>query len=137
MDEVRAVWGAPDKVETFIPIEEEPSCRDIDWIFSNGYELCFDSEESFLLTAITCVNENVTLSGFQFIGLTPKELILKFPKIEFDGEFQLAIDEYKYVEMGLSFYSKDGHIYAVTLFPEYTKDNQDILWPNPSQLTKQ
>lgn len=137
MDDVRAVWGDPDNVETFTPIKEELSCRDIDWFFSNGYELSFDSEEGFLLTAITCVDEDVTLYGFKFIGLTPKELILKFPRIEFDDEFQLAIDEYKYAEMNLSFYSKGGRIYAITIFPEYTADNQDILWPNSSQLTKQ
>lgn len=129
MAEVREVWGDPESIDTFIPIEETPEDRTIDWFFSPGIELSFDSEDDFRLASITCESNVFTYEHLPIVGISVSELKLRFPKAQLDEEFVLAVDEYRHSENSLSFYLRDGVVTAVTLFPEYTEDGREIIWP--------
>jgi len=132
MAEARAVWGDPEKISTFIPLEDNSEDRSIDWEYSNGIELSFDSDDDFLLCSITCESRLITLNGLTIIGLTPKELKLRFPEVKLDDEFELAVDEYKLVNLELSFWVQKGKVYSVTIFPEYNELGNEIIWPKKS-----
>ncbi len=129
MAEVRSLWGDAEEISTFIPLEEKPEDRVIDWKYSNGIELSFDSDDDFLLASITCESKSTTLQGLSVVGLTPKELMLRLPDTKLDDEFDLAIDEYRHEELSLSFWAQNGKIYAVTINPEYDESGNYIIWP--------
>ena len=42
MTEVRETWGHPKEINTFIPLEEKPEERIIEWRYSNDIELSFE-----------------------------------------------------------------------------------------------
>ena len=129
MNEVRSIWGDADEISTFIPIEENPEDRTIDWKYINSVELSFDSEDNFLLTSITCESKSTTINNFCVMGLSPKELKLKFPEIELDDEYALAINEYRHPRLELSFWANNEKINAVTIYPEYDELGQNCIWP--------
>ncbi|WP_281558116.1 hypothetical protein [Thalassomonas sp. RHCl1] len=129
MTEVRAAWGDPEEISTFIPLEDKPQDRTVDWKYSNGIELCFDSEDDFLITSITCESQQVTINGLLVIGLTSKELRLRFPAIKLDDEFVLAIDEYRHPSLELSFWVQNDRVNAVTIYPAYDESGKEIIWP--------
>ncbi len=121
--------GEADEIGTFIPLEENPQDRSVDWKYSNGIELSFDSDDDFLLGSISCESKVATLNGLTVIGLTPNELKLRFPEIKLDDEFELAIDEYKLSTLELSFWVQDGTVYCLTIYPEYNESGTEIIWP--------
>ncbi|WLQ16755.1 hypothetical protein O5O45_12585 [Hahella aquimaris] len=129
MAEVRSLWGDPEDISTFIPLEEKPEDRIIEWNYSNGIELNFDSDDNFLLASINCESKSATFQGLSVVGITPKELILRLPGTKLDDEFELAIDEYRNEEFSLSFWAQYGKIYAVSINPEYDESGNEVIWP--------
>jgi len=129
MDEVRSIWGNPDSIDTFTPIEAAPEDRSIDWEYSNGIELSFDSDDNFYLSSITCESEVATIDKLPIIGITAQELKLRFPSVKLDDEFVLAIDEYRHPELQLSFWVKNNRVNGVAIYPEYNEAGSEIIWP--------
>jgi len=70
MAEVRAIWGDPESIDTFFPLEENPEDRNVDWYFSPGIELSFDSEDDFRLTSITCESNICVYNKLPIIGIS-------------------------------------------------------------------
>ncbi len=128
MDQVRALLGDPDNIETFIPIEKQPECRSINWFYGDT-EYSFDSEDRFLLSSIQSSCSNLILNNLPLIGISTKELQTRFPSAELDEEFEFDIDEYRHSELQLSFWVKDDTVYMVTIYPEYNKEGTEVIWP--------
>ena len=128
MDQVRRILGDPDNIETFIPIEDRPEDRSIDWFYGDT-EYSFDSEDDFLLGSIQCSCSTLTLNNLPIIGITSKELKIRFPAAKLDNEFNFDIDEYRHPELQLSFWVKNDNVYLVTIYPEYNKEGTEVIWP--------
>jgi len=129
MAEVRAIWGDPESIDTFFPLEENPEDRNVDWYFSPGIELSFDSEDNFRLTSITCESNICVYNKLPIIGISVSELKLRFPSVKLNDEFYFAIDEYRHPESEMSLWVQNGVVTAVTIYPKYTKDGKEIVWP--------
>lgn len=128
MNQVRSILGDPDNIETFIPIEERPEDRTIDWFYGD-IEYSFNSEDEFLLGSIQCSCSKLTLNNLSIIGMSAKELKIRFPTAKLDDEFDFDIDEYRHPELQLSFWVKDNIVYLVTVYPEYNKEGTKVIWP--------
>ncbi|WP_232301163.1 outer membrane protein assembly factor BamE [Gilvimarinus agarilyticus] len=128
MDQVRSVLGDPSNIETFIPIEDQPEDRTVDWFYGDT-EYSFGSEGEFLLGSIQSSCPNLTLNNLPIIGISVKELKVRFPLAQLDDEFNFYIDEYRHSELQLSFWVRDGAVYMVTVYPEYNKEGTEVIWP--------
>jgi hypothetical protein len=129
MDQVRYVLGDPDNIEIFIPIEEQPEDRMVDW-FYGATEYSFDSDDQFLLGSIQSSCSKLTLKNLPIIGVSTKELKIRFPAAKLDDEFDFDIDEYRHPELQLSFWVKNDSVYLVTIYPEYNKEGTEVIWPH-------
>ena len=132
-DEVSSQWGSPDSIHDFIALEDSPEDKWIVWKYDKGIELNFDSEEEFLLISIDTGSAGVTFENVVLIGMSEKELRLKFPNIQYDDEFELDSGRnYILPEHELSFWLVDGKVTNITISPEFDKSNSYPLWPRKS-----
>lgn len=129
MKEVRNILGQPHIIENYAAIDENPEDRSVIWEYEIGIELSFDSDENFALCNITCLSPYAHLENFKVVGITSKELLLKFPEIKLDDSFQLVIEEFQHRDKELSFWVENETVYAVTVYPEYDTSGNNVKWP--------
>ena len=130
MNEVRSLWGQPESISHFTPLEEQPENRSVNWEYSNGTELSFDSDDDFLLTCISTRSELALICGSSLIGKTIKEIKLCYPSLALDDDFEENGQDHVIPELAVSMWSFDGVIDSLTIFPEYDDSGNNILWPS-------
>ena len=129
MDEVRALWGQPKEIENFIPLKGNSKFRDVEWIYSNGTQLSFGSDDNFLLSSIGSNSVELELFGKKVIGKTLSELKLNFPQIELDDDFEEVGQDYILPELDISFWVIDGIVDNISLTPKYDETGNIPIWP--------
>jgi len=93
-----------------------------------GIVLNFDSDTDYRLSTITVTAKDAELDGIKPIGSDIKILINKFPTIVLDEDLSETMKDYVCQEREISFWTANGVVEHVTLFPEYGTDNLPI-WP--------
>ena len=127
--QVEATWGKPDFIYDFIPLEDRPNEIWEVWEYSDGTELNFDSDENFLLGSINLYSPDALFENIRLIGLSERELKLKFPKIQLDDDFELSGKDYLLSDQEVSFWVVDGKIDNITISPEYDESGNIPIWP--------
>ena len=130
MNEVRSLWGQPESIENFTPLEERPEDRSVNWEYSNGTVFSFDSDDDFLLTCISSTSELALVSGLPLVGISIKELGLRYPSLVLDDDFEENGQDHVISELELSVWSFDGVVDSLTIFPEYDESGNSIIWPS-------
>ena len=130
MNEVRSLWGQPESIKHFTPLEEQPENRSVNWEYSNGTVFSFDSEDDFLLTCISSTSESALISGHSLVGNSIKELKLRYPTLALDDDFEENGQDHVIPELEVSIWSLNGIVDSVTIFPEYDSSGNNILWPS-------
>jgi hypothetical protein len=104
-----------------------------EWRFSKKQiELSFDSDDAYVLSSITVCNPESRLDGLSVIGIPLEELLLKFPGLQLDDDFEELGKDYVLPEAELSFWVVDDEVQSVTIFPKYEDDNETVTWPSIS-----
>lgn len=130
MDQVRALWGQPESINYFIPIEKRPEDRSVNWVYGNGVELSFDCDDNFLLGCITARNKCASLGGIRIIGATSSEMKLRFPSVVLDDDFEENGQDFVLRELELSFWVIDDVVDSIAIFPEYDESGNVPIWPS-------
>jgi hypothetical protein len=129
MNEVRTLWGQPDSIYYFTPLEDQPEDRSVNWEYSNGTELSFDSDDNFLLGSISTTSVLATINGLSFVGNSIKELKFRYPSLFLDDDFEENGRDYVIPELGISIWAFNGVADRLTIFPEYDESGNNIQWP--------
>jgi len=99
------------------------------WKYPNmGVILNFDSDTNYQLSTITITAKDAELENIKPVGLDIETLINQFPTIFLDEDLSESLKDYVCQEREISFWTVDGVVEHVTLFPEYDANNQPI-WP--------
>jgi hypothetical protein len=130
MENVRSIWGQPANIRYFIPIEENPEERDIIWEYDEGIELSFSSDYSFLLSTIESSSQKDKLNGVVMVGRKLSELILVFPKLFLEQDFEENGRNYELPDLDISLWVKGDVVETVFFFPEHEKNGTTIIWPD-------
>jgi hypothetical protein len=72
------------------------------------------------------------IDGTSYTGLSEADFLetAKFEDLTQDEEFvEPDSKDYTVDSKGLSFWIQDGFVESITLFPEYTADGEEIVWP--------
>jgi len=114
--------------------KHEDGTEDISLLYGEqGVELSFMSEDDFRLGLITCYAPTYTLDDISYTGLSEEDFknTAKFTDLKQDEEFaEPDSKDYTVDSKGLSFWVQDGFVESITLFPEYTEDGEEIVWPS-------
>lgn len=97
-----------------------------------GVELSFMSEDDFRLGLISCYSPNFTLDGIAYTGMSELDFLktAKYDDINLEDDFsELKAKDYTIDSKGLSVWVQEGYVNSITLFPQYTADDEDIIWP--------
>lgn len=132
MDEVRELWGHPDSIEYFIPIEKQPEQRSVEWNYANGITLSFDSEDEFLLTCISATSKSVLINGKTIVGNSIPEISESFPTIELEEDFEELGQNFEIPDLNISIWVVGEVADTVNIFPEYDESGNNIIWPHAS-----
>ena len=92
-------------------------------------ELAFDSDVDFRLARITTTHPDVHIAGFNPIGLAENFLMMKYPNLELQGDFEQSGKDYVDRATDLSFWLENGKVTNVTIYPEYDTIEQVPRWP--------
>jgi len=130
MNEVRALWGQPESIEHFTPLEEQPENRSVNWEYSNGTVFSFDSDDNFLLTCISSTSELALIDGHPLVGSSIKELKLRYPTLVLDDDFEENGQDHVIPELEVSIWSFNEIVDSITIFPEYDSSGNNIIWPS-------
>lgn len=124
---VRDQLGPPDRASRDRHADGETS--EI-WIYRlMRLELSFDSEHGFRLSHITSYHPYTLLRGFNPIGMAARFLLQKYPHLDLDVELAPGESYYTDHVLDLTFGVARGKVVSVTVFPEYTADGAEVLWP--------
>jgi len=93
-----------------------------------GIVLNFDSDTDYRLSTITVTAADAELNDIKPIGLNIDTLIERLPTIVLDEDLSDTVKDYVCPEREISFWTVNGVIEHITLFPEYGVDNFPI-WP--------
>jgi len=94
-----------------------------------GIVLNFDSDTDYRLSTITVTAKDAELDDINPIGSNIDILINEFPTIVLDEDLSETMKDYVCQQREISFWTVNGVIEHVTLFPEYGADNLPI-WPS-------
>jgi len=128
--QVSELWGEPSSVHDFIPLEEKPEDKWEVWSYENGIELNFQSDDDFLLGSIEVYSENALYGGVRIIGMSEKELRMKFQKVYLDDDFEENGRDYKHDQTELTFWVIYGVVDSLIISPEYDPSGNHPIWPN-------
>lgn len=129
MERVRDLWGQPDCIEHFRALQERPQDRSVEWIYKSGVQLSFDSDDHFLLGAITIDSHGALLNGVPVVGADIQDIEKHFPELRLDDDFEENGRDYAIDNSGVSIWVIDYLVSSVTLFPQYDKSGNNPIWP--------
>jgi len=129
MDKVRSIWGQPANIRYFIPIEENPEERDVIWEYEEGIELSFSSDDDFLLSTIESSSCKDELDGVVMAGRKLSELILDFPALFLEEDFEENGKSYDLPGLDVTLWVKSNLVKTVLFFPKYNGCGTEIIWP--------
>lgn len=132
-EQVEKLLGSPsEKFEEIYP--------DGSWAYIYSYphfgvDCTFDSEEDFLLSSIAFFKSEFTYNKIEFIGLKERNLHLLAVKagindLKQEADFNLINSKDFFSEStGLSFWVTNGKVDSITVFPQYSKEHNSVIWP--------
>lgn len=130
LEQVKSLLGEP---TSSTKEKHEDGTDDITLLYGEqGVELSFMSEDDFKLGLITCYAPTYVVEGISYAGLSEEDFkkTAKFTDLKQDDEFaEPDSKDYTVDSKGLSFWIQDGFVESITLFPEYTEDGEEIVWP--------
>lgn len=130
LDQVKSLLGEP---TSSTKEKYDDGTNDVSLLYGDlGAELSFMSEDDFRLGLITCYAPSFVLEGTAYIGLSETDFanIAPFTDLEQDEEFATPESkDFTSDSLGLSFWVQDGFVESITLFPKYTEDGENIVWP--------
>lgn len=130
IEQVKSLLGEPTNSTRE---KHEDGTDDISLLYGKqGVELSFMSEDDFRLGLITCYAPTYTLDGTAYTGLSEEDFkkTASFDDLKQDDEFaEPDTKDYTVESKGLSFWIQDGFVESITLFPEYSEDGEEIVWP--------
>lgn len=130
LEQVKTLLGEP---TSSTKDKHEDGTDDVSLLYGEqGVELSFMSEDEYNLGLITCYAPTFTVDGTSYTGLSEAEFLetAKFEDLIHDEEFvEVDSKDYTVDSKGLSFWIQDGFVESITLFPEYTADGEEIVWP--------
>jgi hypothetical protein len=130
LEQVKTLLGEP---TSSTKDKHEDGTDDVSLLYGEqGVELSFMSEDEYNLGLITCYAPTFTVDGTSYTGLSEAEFLetAKFEDLIQDEEFvEVDSKDYTVDSKGLSFWIQDGFVESITLFPEYTADGEEIVWP--------
>ena len=130
LEQVKTLLGEP---TSSTKDKHEDGTDDVSLLYGEqGVELSFMSEDEYNLGLITCYAPTFTVDGTSYTGLSETEFLetAKFEDLIQDEEFvEVDSKDYTVDSKGLSFWIQDGFVESITLFPEYTADGEEIVWP--------
>jgi hypothetical protein len=130
LEQVKTLLGEP---TSSTKDKHEDGTDDVSLLYGEqGVELSFMSEDEYNLGLITCYAPTFTVDGTSYTGLSEADFLetAKFEDLIQDEEFvEVDSKDYTVDSKGLSFWIQDGFVESITLFPEYTADGEEIVWP--------
>ena len=131
IDQVKLLLGEP---TSSTKDKHEDGTDDVSLLYGEqGVELSFMSEDDYNLGLITCYAPSYTVDGTSYTGLSEADFLktAKFDDLVQDEEFaEPDSKDYTVESKGLSFWIQDGFVESITLFPEYSEDGEEIVWPS-------
>ena len=131
IDQVKLLLGEP---TSSTKDKHEDGTDDVSLLYGEqGVELSFMSEDDYNLGLITCYAPSYTVDGTSYTGLSEADFLknAKFDDLVQDEEFaEPDSKDYNAESKGLSFWVQDGFVESITLFPEYSEDGEEIIWPS-------
>jgi len=112
-DSIKNLLGEPKSTRDFSPLSDNDKAEI--WLYSNGIELYFSADENYLLGTITVESNISILDNFDCIGVSEKELKLKFPQIETIDNFEDFGKDYLLPNKEISFWIVDGRVRSLTI----------------------
>ncbi|MCF6205190.1 MAG: hypothetical protein L3J59_16255 [Methylococcaceae bacterium] len=136
--QVERLWGKPNTIdEDFISIYADPNIPKDKWIYweySRGVELCFHSTNDFLLSHIDIYSSDAIFENIKLIGLSERELWLKFNTSRHDDDYDTddgwGPNVYEIDQYCLNLMVKYRKITNITLYPEHNATGDTPIWPN-------
>ncbi len=135
MAQVELLWGKPnstqDSYHSFYS-DDRPKAKITTWEYHEGIKLNFWSLYDSLLTNIDTCSPSSIFENIKLIGLSEKELWLKFPnagRIEEEDDEHGWLKEYFIDEHGLVLWVEEGKVTAVAIYPEYNRRGDIPIWP--------
>jgi hypothetical protein len=130
LEQVKTLLGEP---TSSTKDKHEDGTDDVSLLYGEqGVELSFMSEDEYNLGLITCYAPTFSVDGTSYTGLSEADFLetAKFEDLIQDEEFaEVDSKDYTADSKGLSFWIQDGFVESITLFPEYTADGEEIVWP--------
>jgi hypothetical protein len=130
LEQVKTLLGEP---TSSTKDKHEDGTDDVSLLYGElGVELSFMSEDEYNLGLITCYAPTFSVDGTSYTGLSEADFLetAKFEDLIQDEEFvEPDSKDYTVDSKGLSFWIQDGFVESITLFPEYTADGEEIVWP--------
>jgi hypothetical protein len=130
LEQVKTLLGEP---TSSTKDKHEDGTDDVSLLYGEqGVELSFMSEDEYNLGLITCYAPTFSVDGTSYTGLSEADFLetAKFEDLIQDEEFaEVDSKDYTVDSKGLSFWIQDGFVESITLFPEYTADGEEIVWP--------
>jgi len=112
-DSIKNLLGEPKSTRGFSPLADNDKAEI--WLYSNGIELYFLTDENYLLSTITVESNVSKLDNFDCIGVSEKELKLKYPQIETSDNFEDFGKDYLLPNKEISFWIVDGRVRSLTI----------------------
>jgi len=112
-DSIKNLLGEPKSTRGFSPLADNDKAEI--WLYSNGIELYFLTDENYLLSTITVESNVSKLDNFDCIGVSEKELKLKYPQIETSDNFEDFGKDYLLPNKEISFWVVDGRVRSLTI----------------------
>jgi hypothetical protein len=112
-DSIKNLLGEPKSTRYFSPLSDNDKAEI--WLYSNGIELYFSADENYLLSTIIVESNVSKLDNFDWIGVSEKELKLKFPQIEAIDNFEDFGKDYILPNKEISFWVVEGRVRNLTI----------------------
>lgn len=138
-DEVKALLGKPDDVESVPGFDEEVNDELESWHYDeHEFSIVFDADYDWKLVSIAISDPYFTFHGESLIGMS-REKVMDFVKkhdIEISGVEDLSDDENPELElveseeMGLMFWFDGDIAIEMQILPDVEDDGETIKWPN-------
>ena len=114
-DSIKNLLGEPKSTRDFFPLSNNDAEKAEIWLYANGIELYFSADENYLLGTITVESNVSKLDNFDCIGVSEKELKLKFPQLETIDNFEDFGKDYRLPNKQISFWVVDGKVRNLTI----------------------
>jgi hypothetical protein len=134
-DEVKAVIGQPDEVETFADDEDGQSEA---WHYDE-YELSatFDEADDWRLTSLAVSSPEFLFEGVNLIGLSSEEVIQQLEIMDLgDVSLEEIADEEvpeqqvaTIIEVSLNLWFEEGSLTEIQWGPFWDEDEEEYIWP--------